>query len=257
MTNIADKTETTAPATNPTESGTPETPAKDGQVTEPAPELDATALQTQLEAEREKRIQSERNYAHLQSKFGEQGQEVATLRALRDAAFGGQGEEEAPGQASRANAGNENGLEEVVRKNSEELAWMKFRQQHPKYGEYWDDMKKVATDPEHRSTIESYQVVNGRPMLNHFATLHNAYLEVENQRFRSAQRDDGQRRAEAEAQTKKIKAQATISGSGAGSGEVSGKKRIEDLSYEELMATPYNELIKLVPTDPNDPPLGI
>jgi len=236
----------TTPGTAAAASAKTEQTTQTGQAAAPAPEV--TALQQELENERKARIEAERSYANLRPKLNEHDQELAQLRALRDSVFAGQGED------TSAQPTGDPELEHEVLATREEVAWMRFQQNHPKYAEMWDEMKEIAKDPVYKRTIESFRVVKGRPVLDTFATLHNAYNEVELRRIRKAQATAVTQQAEAEAGRRKITAQATISGEGAGSVDQGG---LENLSLEQLMAMDYNELIKHIPVDPNDPPRGI
>lgn len=239
----------TTPGTEAAASAETEQTVQAGQAATPAPAPDVTALQQELERERKQRIEAERSYNNLRPKLNEHDQELAQLRALRDSVFtagqGGDSAEPAPMNPELASE---------IHATREEVAWMRFQQNHPKYAEYWDEMKAVARDSRTKETVESFRIFNGKPVLNTFATLHNAYNEVALQRVEKAQATTATRQAEADASRKKLTSQAVISGDGAGSAAQGG---LESLTLEQIMAMDYNELIKHVPVDPNDPPRGL
>ena len=219
-----------------------------------APDARLTSLQAELAAERTKRIEVEREsqqkYDNLRSLQSRQAAELANLRRLRDQADAGQSEDTSQSDPRLTNE---------VLANREELAWIRFRQDHPKYTEMWDEMKEIVKDPMVKRTVETYREgPDGRLVLDTFATLHNAYNEVELQRIRKAQTDTASRKADSIATTKKIKAQATISGSGAMSDEGGADNGIP---FDELMGMEYEDIIKdprfKRHIDPNDPPRGI
>lgn len=242
---MADKVNAPAIETDGEESVNSEQDAAAGQADE-APEVKLTALQQELERERKARIEAERSYANLRPKLNEHDRELAELRALRDRVNAGQGEEV-------PNRGVDEAIANEVAATREEVAWMRFQQSHPRYSEFWDEMKEIAADPTYKRTIETYRAAPNGLVLDTFATLHNAYNEVELRRIRKAQTETAGRKAASAAETKKIKAQATISGSGSAS-EESG---LEGLTLQQIMDMDYNELIKHIPVDPNDPPRGI
>jgi hypothetical protein len=217
-----------------------------------APE-EAASLKAALEAERKKRIEGERSYAELRSRFNSKDQELASLRALRSRILSGQGEDTEGAEAVQDDVANE------VLATREEVAWMRFRQEHPNYSEYWDEMKGLAGDPNSRGNIESYRVVNGRPVLNTFATLHNAYNEVHVRRLEKAQKELAGRKAVADTKNSQLKSQAFISGDGAAS-EESGAAEY-GIPLNELLSMEYDQIIKDPRyqrfIDKNDPPRGI
>lgn len=222
----------------------------DGQA-EDAPQ-DANALQVELKRAREAEIEATRSYQQIRSKFNQRDDEVRTLRAEVARLRAGQGEDD----AERA---VDDSLANEVVATREEVAWMKFRADHPDYASLWKEMESLAASPVHRRTIETYRVVNGQPILDTFATLHNAYNEAKLQRIEKAQRSTAGQRAAAAATSKTIKAQATISGSGAASEESSGGDY--GIPIDELMGMEYEQIIKdprfKRHIDPNDPPRGI
>lgn len=217
-----------------------------------APENEAASLKAALEAERQKRIESERSYASLRSKFNARDQEIESLRALKSRVLAGQGED------TESTAEHDDMANEVLA-TREEVAWMRFRQEHPNYAEYWDEMKGLAADPGARGNIESYRVVNGRPVLNTFATLHNAYNEVHVRRLEKAQRELAGRKAVADTKNAQLKSQAFISGDGAASEDAGAAEY--GIPLNELLNMEYDQIIK----DPRyqrfvnkaDPPRGI
>jgi hypothetical protein len=217
-----------------------------------APEV--TALQQALENERKTRIETERSYQSLRSKYNERDQEIATLRASVARANAGQGEGD--GQVGPATVDPELAGEVVATR--EEVAWLRFQQSHPDYADLWDEMQELAKNPVTRATIESHRIVGGRPVLNTFATLHNAYNEAKVRRISKAQSDAGMRKAESATTTQKIRAQATISGSGAASEE--GGAADHGIPYDELINMEYDDIIKdpryRKNINPNDPPRG-
>jgi len=243
----ADKVNT--PATDPAVPGKTEQSAQPGQAADPAPKPELTALQQELARERQTRIEQERAYNSLRSKFNERDQELATLRNLRDSVLGGKTED--------TSTGFDPEIAGEVLATREEVAWMRFQQMHPQYAEYWDEMKTIAGDPVYKRTIESYRVVKGQPVLDTFATLHNAYNEVELRRIKKAQSEAASKRSDAAANSKKIVSQAVISGSGAASDEGEGS----GLTLQQIMDMDYNDLIKHPEfrqhINPNDPPRGI
>lgn len=211
------------------------------------------ALQSELAAERAKRIEVEREsqqrYDNLRSLQSRQASELAELRRLRDQVEAGQGEE-IPQDNPR--------LTREVLATREELAWIRFRQDHPKYTEMWDEMKEIVKDPTVKRTVETFREgPDGRLVLDTFATLHNAYNEVELRRIRKAQSSTATRKAESAATTKQIRAQATISGNGAASEDNGADYGIP---LDELMAMDYDDIIKDPRykkfINPLDPPRG-
>jgi len=213
---------------------------------------DAASLKAALESERKKRIDIERSYADMRSKFNARDREVSSLRALRDRIMTGQGED-------TESADVPDDVANEVLATREEVAWMRFRQEHPNYTEYWDEMKGLAGDPTTRGNIESYRIVKGRPVLNTFATLHNAYNEVHVRRLEKAQKELAGRKAVADTKNAQLKSQAFISGDGAAS-EESGAAEY-GIPLDELLRMEYDQIIK----DPryqrfinkDDPPRGI
>jgi hypothetical protein len=221
-----------------------------------APGADVNELQATLKREREQRIEQSRSYDELRSKFNSRDHEIARLRSEN-------------ARLSNAGQGEENvesghvvpGLAREVAATREQLAWMQFRQDHPKYSEFWDEMQELAKNPVYRRTIQSYRVneATGQVELDTFATLHNTYNEVALRRVNKAQTTTAERKAASVATNKQIRAQATISGEGAGSDD-SGAADY-GIPYEELMSMEYEQIIKdprfKRHIDPNDPPRGI
>jgi hypothetical protein len=224
---------------------------------EDAPAEQLSVLQAALRSEREKRIEQERSYSELRSKFNARDSEIARLRAEQARLAAGQGED------TSGNIDTLSGeLANEVVATREEVAWMRFQQNHPKYGEFWDEMKAIAADPTYKRTIETFRrAPGGQVVLDTFATLHNAYNEVELRRIRKAQTGSVERKAASDTTNKQIKARATISGDSAASED---EGSITDAGLLALLRDPsdnYDEIIKHPAfkqfTDPNDPPRGI
>lgn len=227
-----------------------ETAETTGQAAAPAEE--GASLKAALEAERKKRIELERSYSEIRRAYNQRDQEINTLRTQLSRTQAGQGEETEP---------EDNGLTNEVLATREEIAWMRFKQEHPNYADNFDEMKALAADPTMKGMIESYRIVGGRPVLNTFATLHNAYNEVELRKLRKAQATVTDRKAESAVKTKLNKAQATISGDGAAS--IDTESSIKDASLLALLNSPddnYDEIINHPAfkqfIDPRDPPRG-
>lgn len=210
-----------------------------GQAT--APEVTLTALQQELENERQRRIEAERSYANIRPKLNEHDQELAELRRLRDRVLAGQGED----TTTTPTPTTDPELLNEILAMREEAAWGRFQTTHPLYKEkgFWDEMNEVAKDPRTKATIESFRIVKGRPVLDVYATLHNAYNEVRIRRMEKAQGEATTRKADAVSATNKNRALATISGSGAASMDT-GEGEAEFIALVNDPNSDYNDIIK-------------
>lgn len=200
-------------------------------------------LRAELEAERRKREDAERQYANLRTLQSRQAAELGEFRRQAEAA---------------SNAQRETGAEAPeIDPNSltfaSDLAMVKFRQEHDDWKEYWDEVYGMITDPVRAPQVASYKIdPRTRQVVPDFDTsLRNAYRDVKMARYEKAQAEARAKKAELDAKNESNKRNAVISGMSAA--DVDLGIDLDKASADDVLQA----AVKAGLVDPSDPPRAL
>lgn len=208
-------------------------------------------LQAQLTAANTAKVEAEARYNNLRTAFGRQGQEIGVLRRQQNSGYeqvdenGYIVENSGTGEAVQT----PQGYDEGALNNMQRMDFIDFRMDHPDWQDHWDEMMKVCEHPmESRKVIAFRRETPGAP--DYYVTYHNAYLQVQNKKFREAEAKRGEAQANLEQGRNDVNRLGTSTGSTeAGNAGDQGPIDLSKLQTSQDIAEAFPTLI-----NQNDPP---
>lgn len=247
---------TPTPGSAPAGAGQPNAgnaPAASGDAGKGAP--DATILAARLEAVERALKQRDDQILNLRSLHDRQMNELrASLRGRPASAGAGRTRDVAPTAETEPDdtyyeAPASRGTEAVDPALEQDIALIKFRQLHPDWNEYWNDMAPVLSDP---TKAAPFAIIGANGRVDYYRSI--VYLKdtLERDRLRKMKAEFDQARATAGDTRAALKTDAVISGQGAATVETPDFSKMDQ---KEKMQWLYKNMPELF--DPDDLPSSL